>query len=163
MNILNSDWSKSHPGYALRCVPPLAMPLATLGMCLASWIGALAGLSFIATVAHPRRRDLPTAGFRKGIKSSLLLLALPENQWFRAVGAALFALFAWGACTLLWANYAYYAVCLTAYVVFLLSAGLNERELIEHRAAFTALGAACRWQSIGSPRAFFSSEHRLPA
>jgi uncharacterized membrane protein YccC len=307
-NILSSDWAKSHPGYALRCVPALALPLiagivlgyprssvamtagafsvglgsfrrignsrilpmllAALGICLASWIGALAGLSLIATVAasaaagfaygwisegnqviwwiarqsviwlelssgYPTRgiealnrgglalaggvlqiaaialwwrlsgrvtpeestppqsgresrlhfalraaitlavaaalykglskqngywipmtaaivlrRDLPQA-IQRGLAriagtmagaliASLLLLVLPENQWFRALGVALFA---WAAYTLFWANYAYYAVCLTAYVVFLLSvAGLNERELIEHRAAFTALG-----------------------
>jgi uncharacterized membrane protein YccC len=307
-NILSSDWSKSHPGYALRCVPALALPLiagialgyprssvamaagafsvglgsfrrigdsqilpmalAALGMCLASWIGTLAGLSFIATVAvsglagfaygwisegnqviwwiarqsliwleissgYPERgiealnrgalvlaggvmqiafialwwrlsgrvtpeessppqtgresrlhfalraavtlavaaalykglskqngywipmtaaiilrRDLPQA-FQRGLArmagtmagaliASVLLLALPENQWLRAAGVALFA---WAAWSLFWANYAYYAGCVTAYVVLLLSvAGLNERELIEHRAAFTALG-----------------------
>jgi hypothetical protein len=307
-NILSSDWSKSHPAYALRCVPALALPLiagialgyprasvamtagafsvglgsfrrigdsrilpmalAALGICLASWIGTLAGVSFIGTVAasaaagfaygwisegnqviwwiarqsiiwlevssgYPERgiealnrgglalaggalqiaaialfwrlsgrvtpeessppqighesrlhfalraavtlavaaalykglwnqdgywipmtamivlrRDLPQA-FRRSLAriagtmagaliASLLLLALPENQWLRAAGVALFA---WTAWTLFWANYAYYAACVTAYVVLLLSvAGLNEREVIEHRAAFTALG-----------------------
>jgi Fusaric acid resistance protein-like len=322
-NILSSDWSKSHPGYALRCVPALAltliagivlgyprssvamtagafsvglgsfrrigdsrilpMALNALGLCLASWIGALAGLSFIATVAasaaagfaygwisegnqviwwiarqaliwleissgYPARgiealdrgglalaggvlqitamvlwwrlsgrvnpeessppqsggesrlhfalraavtlavaaavykglskqngywipmtavivlrRDLAQA-YQRGLAriagtmagaliASLLLMALPENQWLRAAGVALFA---WGAYTLFWANYGYYAICLTAYIVFLLSvAGLNERELIEHRAAFTALGGglsiAVHWLAVRIP------------
>ncbi len=50
---------------------------------------------------------------------------------------------AWLCYTLLWANYAAFAICLTAYVVFLLSlAGLPEMFVVAHRSLNTVLGGA---------------------
>jgi uncharacterized membrane protein YccC len=52
-------------------------------------------------------------------------------------------LFAWASYTLLNVNYAYFAVFLTAYVVFLLSlAGVSQQPLVMHHVLFTAMGGA---------------------
>ena len=55
--------------------------------------------------------------------------------------AALVVLFAWLCYTLVRVNYAVYAVCITSYVVFLLSfMGLPEKQLVVHRAINTFVG-----------------------
>ena len=57
--------------------------------------------------------------------------------------AFLVLLFAWVCYSVIWMNYALFAMSLTSYVVFLLSlAGLSQKALILHRVAFTLAGGA---------------------
>ncbi len=57
--------------------------------------------------------------------------------------AFLVLLFAWVCYSVIWMNYALFAMSITSYVVFLLSlAGLDQRALILHRVAFTLAGGA---------------------
>lgn len=57
------------------------------------------------------------------------------------VSALLVLLFAWICYSVIWVNYAAFALSLTSYVVFLLSlAGVEENALILHRVAFTLIG-----------------------
>ncbi|HKR26420.1 MAG TPA: FUSC family protein [Acidobacteriaceae bacterium] len=57
--------------------------------------------------------------------------------------AALIVFFAWWAFSLLQVNYALFTMCLTAYIVFLLSlSGLPPATVVHRRAAYTLLGGA---------------------
>lgn len=57
--------------------------------------------------------------------------------------AVLVVVFAWGAFSLRNVNYSLYTVCLTAYIVFLLSlSGLPPATVVHRRAAYTLLGGA---------------------
>ncbi|MGC2636624.1 MAG: FUSC family protein [Acidobacteriaceae bacterium] len=57
--------------------------------------------------------------------------------------AVLVVFFAWGAFSLLKVNYSLYTLCLTAYIVFLLSlSGLPPATVVHRRAAYTLLGGA---------------------
>jgi uncharacterized membrane protein YccC len=72
--------------------------------------------------------------------AGLIIIVATHNPWILGAGIVLFA---WGSYSLFYANYAYFAVCLTAYVVLLLSlAGVSPHPLILHRIAFTAIGGA---------------------
>jgi len=72
--------------------------------------------------------------------ATVIVTAAPPGQWVLALGVVLFA---WASYTLLNVNYAYFAVFLTGYVVFLMSlAGVSRHPLVMHRVLFTALGGA---------------------
>lgn len=72
--------------------------------------------------------------------AALMVSATSHSAWVMTAGVVLFA---WGSYALFRVSYAYFAACLTAYVVFLLSlAGIREEPLIVHRILFTLIGAA---------------------
>lgn len=67
-------------------------------------------------------------------------LQLPDPHFALAV---LVVCFAWLGYTFLFVNYAYFAVALTSYVIFLLTlAGLPEKTLVTHRVLATTVGGA---------------------
>ncbi len=88
------------------------------------------------TIERVIARTLGT--FAGAVLAGLIVMFFPHSPW--ALGAGIVA-FTWAAYALFYANYAYFAACLTAYVVFLLSlAGVSPHPLILHRIAFTAIG-----------------------
>lgn len=92
--------------------------------------------------------------------ATIIVEGADPGQWALALGIVLSV---WASYTLLNVNYAYFAVFLTAYVVFLLSlAGLSPRPLIEHRIAFTAIGGTLAFLThlLWANKAYFV--RRLP-
>jgi uncharacterized membrane protein YccC len=70
--------------------------------------------------------------------AGLIVAATFHSPWMMTAGVCIFAA---GSYTVFSVNYAYFAACLTAYVVFLLSlAGIREEPLITHRIVFTLMG-----------------------
>jgi hypothetical protein len=96
-----------------------------------------------------------------GLATMIVTVASP-CPWALAAGIVAFA---WAAYTFFYVNYAYYALSLTSYVVFLLSlVGLEEHSVVIHRVVFTAIGGGLaltmRWLSA---RTEAWSRHRSPA
>lgn len=72
--------------------------------------------------------------------AGLLAAHLHPSPW---ILASLIVVFAWWAYSLLNVNYALFTLCLTAYIVFLLSlSGLPPATVVHRRAAYTLLGGA---------------------
>ena len=96
-------------------------------------------------VIRPALRDSLQRGFERGlgtlagiVAAALIIAATSHSPWVLAAGVTVFA---WGSYALFQVDYAWFAVTLTAYVVFLLSlAGIHEKPLIMHRVLFTLCG-----------------------
>jgi len=106
------------------------------------WIPMTAAIVMKGTLRQTFQRGLARiVGTLAGAALATLIAAgLRPDPWILALLVAVFA----GSCYLLiYVNYATFAVCLTAYVVFLLAlAGLPESALIAHRSLSTILGGA---------------------
>jgi hypothetical protein len=91
--------------------------------------------------------------------ATLIAASLRPNPWILAALVVLFAVLCYFT---IYVNYALFAICLTSYVVFLLSlAGLPENVLIAHRTVNTLIGGAVALviHGVFSPvEAYVSSE-----
>ncbi len=100
-----------------------------------------------AIILRPQLRDTLHRGMMRligtmagALIATLIVLIAPQSPWMLTAGVILFA---WASYVLFHVNYMYFAVCLTAYVVFLLTlAGYMEEPLVERRILFTAMGGA---------------------
>ncbi len=106
------------------------------------WIPMTAAIVMKGTLRQTFQRGLARiVGTLAGaVLATLIASSLRPDPW---ILAALVAIFAGSSYLLIYVNYATFAVCLTAYVVFLLAlAGLPENALIAHRSLSTILGGA---------------------
>jgi len=106
------------------------------------WIPMTAAIVMKGTLQQTFQRGLARiVGTLAGaVLATLIASSLRPDPW---ILAALVAIFAGSSYLLIYVNYATFAVCLTAYVVFLLAlAGLPENALIAHRSLSTILGGA---------------------
>jgi hypothetical protein len=98
-------------------------------------------------IVRPGFHDTLHKGFARGagtlagaVVATLIVRTARPNVY---VSALLVTLFAWICYSVLWVNYAAFALSLTAYVVFLLSlVGFEQHTLILRRLAFTMIGGA---------------------
>lgn len=138
---MNADWGRRLQ--AIRAAIILAIASAAyryLLLPIGYWIPMTA-----AIVTKPELRQT----FQRGIArvlgtvagaalATLIATGLKPLPW---ILAGLVVIFAAASYTLIYVNYAAFAVCVTAYVVFILTlAGLPESQLIQHRVLNTLLG-----------------------
>ena len=138
---MSADWGRRLQ--AIRAAIILAMASAAyryLALPNGYWIPMTA-----VVITKPELRQTFQRGFARvfgtlagAALATFIASALRPMPW---ILAALVVIFAWTCYSLIYVNYAAFAVCVTAYVVFILAlAGLSEIALISHRMVNTLLG-----------------------